>query len=305
MRLPFSWIEPGRRLAAVSAVLGSQRALASLVEAVEGELEIIGSVRVRRGGAILWEAIMDLGDADPKELESRLRSIDGVGSIEVREGPVRGLAVQPRGQVIESSGARAALMTSRAFRGFLLGMREFMGEEVGETMSYYAGYYFGRDAAREAREALGPDLPFQADLSMICAHGYASSIEALRSPDGSRYRIEARDLFECEVLRGRRRGRTSHWFRGLLAGILSVAEGGEWDVEEVKCINDGSDRCAFEARRRQPASNSRIRRPGEDSTRGPLREARGIRTGRAGDGESYHRSERIDAHRIGRGAPWI
>ena len=275
MRLPFSWIEPGRRLAAVSAVLGSQRALDSLVEAVEGELEIIGSVRVRRGGAIYWEAIVDLGDADPKDLESRLRSIDDIRSIEVREGTVRGLAVQSPGQVIESSGARAALMTSRAFRGFLLGMREFLGEEVGQTVSYYAGYYFGREAAREVREALGPDLPFQADLSMIRAHGYASSIEALRSPDGSRYRIEARELFECEVLRGRRRGRTSHWFRGLLAGVLSVAEGGEWDVEEVECVNDGSDKCAFEARRRQPASDPQARRPGEDSTRAPLREARG------------------------------
>jgi len=259
----------------VSAVLGSQRALDSLVEALEGELEIIGSVRVRRGGAILWEAIVDLGDADPKELESRLRSIDGVRSIEVREGPVRGLAVQPPGRVIESSGARSILMTSRAFRGFLLGMREFMGEEVGQTVSYYAGYYFGRDSAREVREALGPDVTFQAGLSIVRDLGHASSIEALRSPDGSRYRIEARDLFECDVLRGRRRGRTSHWFRGLLAGVLSVAEGGEWDVEEVECVNDGSDKCAFEARRRQPASDPQARRPGEDSTRAPLREARG------------------------------
>jgi len=56
IRLPFVWIEPGRRLAAVSAVVGSQRALAFLVEALEGELEVIGSIRVRRGDAIYWEA---------------------------------------------------------------------------------------------------------------------------------------------------------------------------------------------------------------------------------------------------------
>jgi len=255
IRLPFAWIEPGRRLGAVSAVVGSQSALAFLVEALTGELEVIGSIRVKRGDAIYWEAMVDLGDADPKDLESRLRSIDDVGSVEVREGPVRGLAVQRPGQVIESSGTRAALMTSRAFRGFLLGMGEFMGEDIGKTVSYYNGYYFGRDAAREVREVLGPDIPFQADLSMIRAHGYASSIEALRSPDGSRYRIEARDLFECDVLRGRRKGRTSHWFRGLLAGTLSVVDGSEWEVEEVECINDGSDKCVFEARRRPPGSN--------------------------------------------------
>ncbi|GEM_PF-4053980 len=49
--LPLSWIEPGRRLGAVSAVVGSQRALASLVEALEGELEVIRSIRNKRGGA--------------------------------------------------------------------------------------------------------------------------------------------------------------------------------------------------------------------------------------------------------------
>jgi len=90
--LPLSWIEPGRRLGAVSAVVGSERALAFLVEALEGELEVIGSIRNKRGDAILWEAIVDLGDADPRDLESRLGSIDGVGSVEVREGPVPGFA---------------------------------------------------------------------------------------------------------------------------------------------------------------------------------------------------------------------
>jgi predicted hydrocarbon binding protein len=64
-------------------------------------------------------------------------------------------------------------------------------------------------------------------------------------------RIETRDLLECDLLKGRRKGKTSHWFRGMLAGILEAAEGGEWEVE---CINDGSDKCVFEARR-PPGSN--------------------------------------------------
>jgi predicted hydrocarbon binding protein len=59
-----------------------------------------------------------------------------------------------------------------------------------------------------------------------------------------------RGLVECELLRGHRSGRTSHWIRGMIAGILTGAEGGEWDVEEVECVNDGSDMCAFEARRK-------------------------------------------------------
>ncbi|MGC8848245.1 MAG: V4R domain-containing protein, partial [Conexivisphaera sp.] len=42
------------------------------------------------------------------------------------------------------------------------------------------------------------------------------------------------------------------WFRGVLAGLLSEVAGGEWDVEEVECVNDGSDRCVFSARRKFP-----------------------------------------------------
>ncbi|MGC9077119.1 MAG: V4R domain-containing protein, partial [Conexivisphaera sp.] len=57
----------------------------------------------------------------------------------------------------------------------------------------------------------------------------------------------------CEVLSNyvKGRARTSHFFRGMIAGALSKIEGGEWDVEEVECVNDGSDKCAFEAKRRR------------------------------------------------------
>jgi predicted hydrocarbon binding protein len=44
--------------------------------------------------------------------------------------------------------------------------------------------------------------------------------------------------------------------RGMIAGILTGAEGGDWDVEEVECVNDGSGKCAFEARRRVQGGQS-------------------------------------------------
>ncbi|HEU16963.1 MAG TPA: hypothetical protein ENO38_04770 [Nitrososphaeria archaeon] len=69
--------------------------------------------------------------------------------------------------------------------------------------------------------------------------------------------VEMRDLVECGILSGyvAERGghvRTSHWFRGTIAGFLAAVRGDEWSVEEVECINDGSDKCAFDARRRKP-----------------------------------------------------
>ncbi|MGC8614192.1 MAG: V4R domain-containing protein, partial [Conexivisphaera sp.] len=67
------------------------------------------------------------------------------------------------------------------------------------------------------------------------------------------HRFEVGHLIECGVLSNyvKGRARTSHFFRGMIAGALSKIEGGEWDVEEVECVNDGSDKCAFEAKRRR------------------------------------------------------
>ncbi|MGC8970555.1 MAG: V4R domain-containing protein, partial [Conexivisphaera sp.] len=174
-------------------------------------------------------------------------SIEDVKSLSIAEGSPAGFASHA-GYLVEAAGTRSIVMTGRAVLGMLLGAREFLGEEVGEALLYHVGYHSGREAAHQFAELLGPGAAPAANFSVLRSHGYASSIEALRSPDGSRYRVEARDLIECELLRGRRSGRTSHWIRGMIAGILAGAEGGEWDVEEVECVNDGSDRCAFEAR---------------------------------------------------------
>ncbi|MFP3208426.1 MAG: V4R domain-containing protein [Nitrososphaeria archaeon] len=251
-RLPLSWTEPGRRLASVVVEASGYSAVEEEHRAMESAgARILATLCAPSEGRVMCESIVDLGGLDPGELESRLRSIKGIGSAEVREGAVRGFASLP-GRTLEAAGTRSILMTSRALRGMLLGMREFLGEEVGETALYYVGYYSGRGAAQEHDELLGPGAAPRVNFAVLQAHGYASSIEALRSPDGSRYRIEARDLVECDLLKGRMRGRTSHWFRGMLAGILEASEGGEWEVEEVECVNEGSDKCAFEARRRAP-----------------------------------------------------
>jgi len=254
-RLPFSWIEPGRRLAAVIVEASGYSAVEEEHRAVESSgARVLATMCAPSEGSVVCESIVDLGELDPEELESRLESIKGIESADVREGPVRGFASLP-GRTLEAAGTGSILMTSRAFLGMLLGMREFLGEDIGKAALYYVGYYSGRDAARDHDELLGPGAAPSVNFAVLQAHGYTSSIEALRSPDGSRYRIEARDLVECDVLRGRRKGRTSHWFRGMLAGILEASEGGEWEVEEVECVNDGSDKCAFEARRRPPGSN--------------------------------------------------
>jgi predicted hydrocarbon binding protein len=250
IRLPLSWIYPGRRLAALRVEASSYRAVELLHNAVDASgASMVTSLCFRSGASVTCLSILDLGDIHAPELEARLRSIEDVKSLSIAEGSPAGFALHA-GYLVEAAGTRSIVMTGRALLGMLLGAREFLGEEVGETLLYHVGYHSGREAAHEFVELLGPGAAPVVNFSVLQSHGYASSIEALRSPDGSRYRVEVRGLVECELLRGHRSGRTSHWIRGMIAGILTGAEGGEWDVEEVECINDGSDKCAFEARRK-------------------------------------------------------
>ena len=250
VRLPLSWVYPGRRLAALRLEAGSYRAVELVHDSVDAAgARIMESLCFQSNGSVDCMSILDLGGADPSRLEERLVSLDGVRSVTIVEGSPLGFAAH-QGMILEAAGTRSLLMTGRALLGMLLGAREFLGEDVGKALLYYIGYYSGREAAREHVELLGPGAAPDVNFSILRSHGYASSIEVLRSPDGSRYRIDARNLVECDLLRGHRSGRTSHWMRGMIAGILTGAEGGDWDVEEVECVNDGSDKCAFEARRR-------------------------------------------------------
>ncbi|MFP3308612.1 MAG: hypothetical protein RXP27_03280 [Nitrososphaeria archaeon] len=155
-RLPLSWTEPGRRLASVVVEASGYSAVEEEHRAMESAgARVLATMCAPSEGRVRCESIVDLGGLDPGELESRLRSMKGIGSVSVREGAVPGFACLP-GRILEAAGTRSVLMTSRALRGMLLGMREFLGEEVGETALYYIGYYSGRGGGAGARRAPGP-----------------------------------------------------------------------------------------------------------------------------------------------------
>ena len=58
-------------------------------------------------------------------------------------------------------------------------------------------------------------------------------------------------MMECSIVGGWKKGKTSNWFRGIAAGYLSELMGRECLAEEVKCVNDGDERCVFHVRRRE------------------------------------------------------
>ncbi|MGC9191767.1 MAG: V4R domain-containing protein [Conexivisphaera sp.] len=251
MDIPLSWVEAGRDLVAVEAEVSAGYLGVVYDGFRKAGLRVLGFTCSGGGPTLRCVGILDATNSgrSPEEVAAALSAMEGIASIEVIREPVRGFAAA-RGRVIGASGARAVVMTSRALLGLFLGARQYLGEEVGATFAYYAGFFSGREAARQFSSSLGREAAIRVHTRILESHGYASSIEVLRDAGGGRYRFEVRDLVECALLRGMRGGRTSHWFRGVLAGFLSELEGGDWDVEEVACVNDGSDACVFEARRR-------------------------------------------------------
>ena len=259
--MPLIRIEPGRRLATVSIRL---RGVEEGASAMAGASAVLYSRMSAWGVRMLGftcsfeedgVTCVGLGDytnasASPADVAAALEKIPGVVDVKIHEGPVEGFAAV-RGFVLEAADARAVLMSSRALAGLLQGPREYLGEDAGAAFVYYEGFFTGR-AMGEYLSQFGRERALAMLPRVWEARGYGTPIDVLSDPDGKHHRFEVGRLIECEVLSKYVRGpaRTSHFFRGMIAGALSVIEGGEWDVEEVECINDGSDKCAFEARRR-------------------------------------------------------
>ncbi|BBE41938.1 hypothetical protein NAS2_0549 [Conexivisphaera calida] len=251
---------PGRRLAAASMRLrigGDASAMASASAALYSRMaasgvRMLGFTCSFEGNCVTCVGLGDYTDASasPADIAAVLAAIPGFEDVKMYEGPVEGFAAV-RGFTLEAADARAVLMSARALAGLLQGPREYLGEDAGAAFVYYEGFFAGR-AMGEYLSQFGRESALAMMPRLWESRGYATSIETLSDPNGGHYRFEVRRLVECEVLSNYVKGpaRTSHFFRGIIAGALSKIEGGEWDVEEVECVNDGSDKCAFEARRK-------------------------------------------------------
>ncbi len=229
-RLPLSWFDPGKDLVSVRVRADSAGKIGMYwYYLLQRNISIFGTMmNVNPGGASAY-AILDATGMGRDELVGILRSapIGGL-DVEVIDAGVRGFA-STGGHLLEAGSGRAAFL-------------------------YYAGFVTGKEWGKFLVDRVeNPHEAVKIFLEVLKSQGLAMSAEFLEGED--RYRIEAHDLIECEVLSEYAAGkgghmRTSHWFRGIIAGVISAVMGGEWSVEEVECINNGSDRCAFEVRRK-------------------------------------------------------
>ena len=252
-RIPLSWLDPGRELLAIKVSADSAGKVGMVWDYLEKRgLALLGAaLNVGREGAVAFGVVDATGLGLEAAREAALGiPIEGV-SVEVIDAG-RGFA-STGGHELEVGSGRAVMASERTLLGLFRGIRELMGDDAGAAFLYYAGAMSGREWGRLLRD-MGYDAgaALRVNFRSLESQGYATRVEVLEGKD--RFRIEVYDLVECDLLSSyaARKGgmRTSHWFRGAVAGFLSAALGGEWEVEEVECVNEGSDKCAFEARRR-------------------------------------------------------
>ncbi len=255
LEIPLHAFAPGRELVAVMATSRSVESLGELLRRLEGlGVEVHGAMISARPEGVAMIGILDVTELGRDRGIGAILSMSQEGvSVEIVGRGSRGFAALG-GRVLRVGGARAVVATERILKGLFEGARELVGEEAGSTLLYYIGLLSGEEWGRFLRNLLGdPHAAVTTFADIVASEGYATSVVVLEGE--GRYRIEVRDLVECSLLsryaaeRGGRM-RTAHWSRGLIAGFLSGLEGGRWDVDEVACVNEGYDRCVFEARRR-------------------------------------------------------
>ncbi len=254
-RIPISWFAPGRDLVAVRVRADSAAKLGMLWDyLMKDRIEIPGTMMNAIPEGVMALAILDVTEVGRDVAMGTLRSVPiGDLRIEVMNQEVREFAFTG-GHLLEAGSGRSIVLSASGLMGFFRGMRELMGDDAGAAFLYYAGFVSGREWGKFLMDlGYDPGMAARINFETLKSQGYATSITVLEGED--KYRIEVHDLVECDLLSdyASSRGghvRTSHWFRGTIAGFLAAVRGGEWSVEEVECINDGSDKCAFEARRK-------------------------------------------------------
>ncbi len=155
---------------------------------------------------------------------------------------------------IRLGGKPAILLGHANMIGFLIGLKKKFGEAIAATTLYHAGYSVGQTAYKmyiaKSKFSHNPELVTTEILKpIVAAYGWCRIRLQRTLPNG--LLIEAHDLWECVVQKEYYTGRgiktaTSHYVRGMLAGVFDNVYRAKTRVREIKCINLGDEYCLFE-----------------------------------------------------------
>ena len=144
-------------------------------------------------------------------------------------------------------GVRAILLAVAGMKGIIIGIREHLGEEGGNTLLYHLGYGDGVESYKVYAMSMGIENVTDA-ISLLAAlskgTGWADIIGYEATDNKITIRLEK--LWECEIQKDTVDKPASNYMRGLLAGYFKSLLKKEVIVKETKCIALGDPYCQFE-----------------------------------------------------------
>ncbi|MCX8177247.1 MAG: hypothetical protein N3F10_02995 [Candidatus Bathyarchaeota archaeon] len=247
---------PGKRLCGLIFKLESRRGIfeeLSDISSNAGAVELYVNFSMPFTGENVMSGVvfLDLTNVNlpVEELVERMRSVNGVKSIEILKPTVEGLIADYINHRLMLAEERAIIIRRSIYGGVSKRMREQFGT-AGEAFLFHLGHSGGMEYGKshlEMAKKLGISDPVEIikclTLPLFSAVGFGRSeiIEIITYPS-FRAIIRVYDCFECEIGIGSEKP-YSQLIRGMLAGYLSSLFNRRVIVEETKCIAKGDPYC--------------------------------------------------------------
>ena len=148
---------------------------------------------------------------------------------------------------MDLGGIRSIIVAEASMKGIIEGIKEEMGEEVGNAFLYRMGYEIGRKAYKLYAEKLGIkdfDEGIKVLKALARGAGWGDPKELIKKND--KIIVKAEHLWECEMQKGKVDKSASHLIRGIFTGFFKEFLNMNVKVRETKCIALGDPCCQFE-----------------------------------------------------------
>ncbi len=258
LRIPTALYSPDRKLASIGiTAVNEPGVLITVLEPIARRginlLAIISSAARADAPTATVSMIIDVTGVEKPVLMGLLEEIRGndkVVDAQIYETGIDGYAADLYHEEYSVFDLRIIMLSEIMFYGFLKFLYDRFGETAGAFL-YYIGLGGGREIAK-LHKSLFKDPETCLKVLSIQAHsfGYTNNLEIKKNWEDA-YQFSFNNMMECSIVGGWKKGKTSNWFRGIAAGYLSELMGRECLAEEVKCVNDGDERCVFHVRRRE------------------------------------------------------
>ncbi len=257
----------GRRITTLDLILkdvpGTLAKVFSVIYAKN--INVVGCITnavAEESGGVFCVVYLDATDVpaqDFRNLLNELKNMEEVYYVDYEEFDIDSIGSAAFSQYYEElciHDERATIFTSAHLKGLFNGLYKKFGKGAAIFL-YHLGLDVGEFMANTYKPMLeagaSPKTLLELALQTERASGWFSKYE-LDVISKDEFRIKIWKNAECAFLSNVANVPTGNLRKGILIGYLSKLFGGEWTVNEVECVNTGSEVCLFHVKKEKPIS---------------------------------------------------